>query len=586
MSGVQIGKTETGNNWIGYVIDQAPGPMLIVQPTVETAKRFSKQRLAHVIADTLCLRGKVAESRERDSGNTILSKEFFGGVLFITGANSAVGLRSMPARYMFFDEVDGYPGDVDGEGDPVEIAEKRSATFRRRKILKTSTPKEEGLSRIAPTFARTDRRYYFVPCPLCGYFQVLQFEHLRYQPKDEPTYAWYECLNCHEAIDERWKTQMLAGGRWIPTATNPELVDTAIPAGDVDTLGIPPVERAAGYHLSALYSPVGWMSWLTIANQWMQAQRDVRLLKVFVNTILGEPWQERGEAPDWEKVYLRREEWEAGAVPINGVFLTAGADVQIDRIEVEIVAWGANRQSWSIAYEVLDGDTATPEPWRKLGALLESNWPHASGRILPIMALAVDTGFRANMAYEFALRYPQLAHGPAGSRIYAPRTVVPVKGDANPFNLISHVTSADAARRRHGLKIVTVGTPVAKQELYDQLRKAPLDDGGFPPGYCHFPSTYSKTYFQGLCSENRVIRTVGGKPRVDWVRDPNIRNETLDCRTYARAAAALFGMDRFTERDWQYLAGQTPAPVQAERKSERTEERDSAWLERRTDWLS
>src|SRR5438552_7394144 len=158
MAGAQIGKTECGNNWIGYVIHRSPGPMLMVQPTVEVAKRVSKQRLAPMIESTPVLRARVAEARSRDSGNTVQVKEFEGGLLIITGANSGAGLRSMPIRFLFMDEVDEYPGDVDGQGDPIALAEKRTSTFARRKIFLTSTPTIKGLSRIDREYLASDRR--------------------------------------------------------------------------------------------------------------------------------------------------------------------------------------------------------------------------------------------------------------------------------------------------------------------------------------------------------------------------------------------------------------------------------------------
>jgi phage terminase large subunit GpA-like protein len=555
--GSQIGGTEAANNFLGYVVDQIPGPILVVLPTTETAKRWSKQRFAHVIDSTPCLRGKIAEARSRDSGNTVLLKEFTGGMAIITGANSAVGLRSMPARYTIFDEIDAYPADVDGEGDPVALAEKRSVNFRRRKSLKISTPTIRGLSRIDKEYAASDQRRYFVPCPFCQHFQALKFAQLEYEPKDAPQHVAYRCENgdCGQLIDERWKTQMLEQGAWVPTADHPDLAKIGFPASQLAEFAVPPEERATGYHLSALYSPVGWLSWLDICIAWVKSQNDPALLKVFVNTVLGEVWQDRGESPDWQRLVSLREPYPVGTVPQGGLFLVAGGDVQADRIEVEIVAWGRQRESWSVEYLVLPGDTSTPLPWAMLGKELEKEWPHASGATMPIMALAIDTGFRPQMAYDFALRYPQPAHGQAGSRIYTPRTVVPVKGGDDFYKLIAHVSATDAARKRKGLKIVTVGTAWAKQDLYDHLRANPPTAPGepFPPGYCHFPQDYEREFFRGLCSERRVIRQNG---EIEWVKDPAVRNEPLDCRVYARAAAALCGMDRASEKAWRRLEAQ------------------------------
>src|SRR3569623_1085257 len=207
MKGAQLGGTECGNNWLGYVIDQAPGPLLVVQPTVEMSKRWSKGRLAPLIEDTPVLREKVKDPRSRDSGNTVTSKEFPGGIIIITGANSAVGLRSMPVRYLFLDEIDGYPHDADGEGDPVALAMQRTLTFARRKIFMVSTPTIQGLSRIEREFLNSDQRYYWVPCPHCDTYQVLKWPQIKWENND-PRTAYYQCLHCKGAIHNHHNTIM------------------------------------------------------------------------------------------------------------------------------------------------------------------------------------------------------------------------------------------------------------------------------------------------------------------------------------------------------------------------------------------
>lgn len=304
-----------------YVIHQAPGPMMAVQPTVEMAKRNSKQRIDPLIEESEVLRTLVSDPRSRDSGNTMLAKEFPGGVLVMTGANSAVGLRSMAARYLFLDEVDGYPGDVDGEGDPINLAMARTRTFARRKVFMVSTPKITGMSRIEKAYDESDRRQYWVPCPVCREYQILKFPQLRW-PKGDPEKATYVCEHCSQEIQNHQKQWMLARGQW-----------RANPGQNWD-------RKTAGFHLSGLYSPVGWFSWADAAEQFEQAQKDPSLLQVFVNTVLGETWTLMGEAPDWKRLYDRREDYKLGTVPRGGFFLTAGADVQRDRIEVEVVACG------------------------------------------------------------------------------------------------------------------------------------------------------------------------------------------------------------------------------------------------------
>jgi phage terminase large subunit GpA-like protein len=393
-----------------------------------------------------------------------------------------------------------------------------------------STPLVTGLSRIEAAFAESDQRRYWVPCPHCGEFQVLKFERLRW-PKGEPRKAAYHCIACERAIFNHQKNAMLAGGEWRPEAQ-----------GD---------GRTRGYHLSSLYSPVGWYSWERAADDW---EKDVERLKSFFNLVLGESWQERGDAPDWQPLYDRREDYAIGTVPRGGLFLTAGADVQRDRIEVEVVAWGRRKESWSVDYRVLVGDTARAEVWRQLDGLLDEEFPHASGLRLPIRVLCVDSGFNPRITYDWVRGHPQASWGPAGARAANPKTAVAVKGTARTDRLILGASPVDASKRR-GTRLWTLGTPVAKSELYSRLRLAPpTEESGeaFPAGYCHFPR-YEEEYFRQLTAESLV--------KGHWVVGPNQRNEALDCRVYARAAASIYGMDRFAERHWRELEAVLPAPA-------------------------
>lgn len=534
MKGAQIGGTECGNNWIGYVIHMAPGPMMAVSPTVELAKRNSKQRIDPQIDETPELRDLVKPARARDSGNTILSKEFRGGILVMTGANSAVGLRSMPARYLFMDEVDGYPGDVEGEGDPILLAERRSATFqKRRKIFLVSTPTTKGISRIQREFEGSDQRYFHVPCPHCDHFQPLRFTQLRWH-EGKPQEAQYACEECGALIDEHHKTQMLARGRWVANA---------------ETDG-----RTIGYHLSSLYSPVGWFSWGDAAEMFENAQANPELMKGFVNTVLGEPYEEEYEAPEWKRLYERREPYPMGVVPEGGLFLTAGADVQKDRIECEVVAWGRQKESWSVDYHVLMGDTAMPEVWEKLEALLRRDFHHTGGGTLPIRVLAVDSGYATQDVYAWVKTHPQASWGGSGARASSARTAVAVKGRDTETALILSVSKADVGSKKRGLRVWNVSGPVAKMELYRWLKldRPTKEDEPFPPGTCHFPE-YAEEYFKQLTAEKRVIKLHKGFPRASWEKDPTRNNEALDCRVYARAAASIYGLDRFSDRQWQQM---------------------------------
>jgi phage terminase large subunit GpA-like protein len=538
MKGAQIGGTECGNNWIGYVIHQAQGPMMAVQPTVEMAKRNSKQRIDPLIEESEVLRTLVRDPRSRDSSNTVLSKEFPGGVLVMTGANSAVGLRSMAARYLFLDEVDGYPGDVDGEGDPINLALARTRTFSRRKVFLVSTPKITGMSRIEAAFEESDKRLFFVPCPVCREFQVLKFPQLRW-PKGEPEKAVYVCEHCGQEIANHQKQWMLPRGAWRATAK-----------GDGKT---------AGFHLSSLYSPVGWFSWGEAAKQFEQAQKNPSLLQVFVNTVLGETWTLLGEAPDWKKLYDRREQYRIGIVPRGGIFITAGADVQRDRIEVEVIAWGRGKESWSIDYRVFEGDTSRPQVWEKLTGLLNETFTATTGIDLPIIQLAVDSGYATTEVYEWARRQ--------GNRVLV------VKGDSRAPAILGAASPIEVGplgvKIKRGVKVWPVNSGMAKEELYRWLRlERPTDEDlekgiPHPPGYCHFPR-YSEEYFKQITAEQLVAKLVKGYRKLEWQKMRE-RNEALDCRVYARAAAARVGLDRFQEKHWRVVADRMGIPVQSQR---------------------
>jgi phage terminase large subunit GpA-like protein len=526
----QIGKSETLLNHLGYIVDHAPGPTLLVQPTVDTAKRFSRQRVGPLFIDTPRLAGKVAEVKTRDSSSSMLIKEFLGGLLVITGANSAVGLRSMPARYLLLDEIDGYPLDVDNEGDPIGLAEARQRTFARRKTLKNSTPTIAGASAIEAAYQSTDQRKYFVPCPHCGTYQTLEWPRLTWSKLGlKPEKAVYLCRECEAKIEERHKTEMLCRGEWRATAV-----------GENDLV--------RGYHLNGLYSPVGWLSWGQIAAKFVKAGKNPEKLRVFTNTILAETWREKGEAPEWRPLYDRRENYQLGTVPIGGLFLTAGVDVQKDRLIVEIVAWGRGRESWSIDYGVIPGNTADlteAGPWGQLDALLARTFAHDSGADLQVCMLAVDSGFNTSEVYAWARKYPMTR-------------VIAIKGQSGGGALIGSPSPIEinlrGQRPIHGYKVWPVVGAIAKSELFGFLRlDRPTDGQPFPPGWCHFPE-YDEDYFKQLTSEQLVSRkNKRGYTVMTWGVIPGRENHLLDARVYARAAAQLVGLDRFRESDWQAL---------------------------------
>ncbi|MCC5993834.1 MAG: phage terminase large subunit family protein [Rhodobacteraceae bacterium] len=536
MKAAQVGATEAGNCFIGFVMHHAPGPMLAVQPTVELAKRNSRQRIDPLIEESPELRERIKPARSRDAGNTMLSKEFAGGILIMTGANSAVGLRSTPARYLFLDEVDAYPASADEEGDPVSLAEARSLTFaHRRKALLISTPTIRGLSRIEREFEASDQRRYHVPCPHCGHHQWLRFERLRWE-KCRPETAEYHCENCDKPIAEHHKTQMLAAGEWRATATSAD-------------------PHTVGYHLSALYSPIGWLSWARIARAWEAAQGNDEAMRAFRNTILGETWFETGEAPDWQRLAERRETWKPGTVPAGGLFLTAGADVQKDRIEIDVWAWGRGLESWLVDHIVLEGGPDDPACWQTLTDLLGRTWQHASGEHMTIARLAIDTGYETSAVYGWA-------------RQVGFAQVAPVKG-LEGFNRSSPVTGptyVDATiggkRLRRGARLWSVATSTFKAETYRFLRQdRPTPEeinagASFPPGTVHLPIWADGEWLKQLTAEQLIaVKSKRGFSKLEWQKLRE-RNEALDCRVYARAAAWIAGADRWPEARWAEIERQ------------------------------
>lgn len=520
--GAQLGFTETGMNCVGYYIDNAPSPILYVLPTVDTAKKVSNTRLDKMIKATPRLRKLVPEAKSRDKGNTILSKEFPGGTLTMAGANSAAALRSMPIRVLILDEVDDYPTDLEGQGSPVDLAKARTRTYAKKKIYMLSTPTTESLSVIEKEFLATSQKKYYVPCPDCGAMQTLEFTQLRY-PNDKPIEqivsddVRYCCVHCGYLIEERFKTTMLENGKWIDE--KPENIS----------------ETKAGYFINSLYSPYGWYSWTDTIKDYLDAKDDQPKLKAFTNTVLGETWKDSGEKPDWEMLWNRRDTYETNKPCKEVSFITAGVDIQADRIEVEIVGWGRNKKTWSLDYRVIVGRTTEIDVWDKLEKIVHETWEREDGVIVPLRMMCIDTGYNTSEVYTFCRRFDE-------TKVY------PIKGNDTQNINIAPPKQIDC--NIHGqkigkIRIVHVGVSVIKSEIYGRLKLGRKEDGTLPDGWCHFPQ-YNETYFKGLTAEQLEFKVHEGFRKYYWVKKFE-RNEPLDCRVYARAAAAIVGIDRFKE---------------------------------------
>jgi len=550
MFAAQTGKTESGSNWLGYVIAHAPGPMLLVQPTVEMAKRLSKQRLESLITETPVLAQKIAPSRSRDSGNTMFAKEFPGGMMLLTGANSATGLRSTPCRYIFCDEIDAFPTDVDGEGDPVSLAEKRATTFARRKILLTSTPTVKDFSRIEAEYQRSDQRRFYVPCPSCGTMQWLKWAQLKWE-KNDPATAAYECEHCRERFAEIHKPALLRQGEWRATA--------------------PSDGKTAGYQLSGLYSPLGWLSWADMVDDFLRAKTDAPMLKSFVNTRLAETWEEDFASKVSADALLQRcEPYASGQLPEGALAVTIGVDVQGgggsagDRLAVSVWAWGREEEGWLIDHQEIFGDPCRPEVWKQLDVLVLHQWEHAGGGKLRADVVCVDSGGHATAeVYQYARER-------AGSGVIA------VKGQSvrgkPPIGKASKVDiNAQGRTLKRGAQVFPVGGDTIKTTLFGRLKH---NEPG--PGFLHFHAQTGSEYFEQLTAEKQALRYVKGFPVREWVKKASARNEALDCLVYAYAAVHRL-YQRFDRRTiWDQLEKRLEKPDVEPRKPRLRSEKAAA----------
>lgn len=497
MKSARVGYTKMLNNLIGYHVHQDPCSIMVVQPTIEDAEGYSKEEIAPMLRDTKALQSLVADAKSRDSNNTILSKSFPGGTLSLVGANSPRGFRRVSRRVVLFDEVDGYPPSAGAEGDQIKLGIRRSEYYWNRRIVLGSTPTVEGVSRVAKEFEKTDQRRYFVPCPHCGEFQVLKWSGIRW-PQGEPERAYYACEHNGCVIEHRQKYEMLERGEWRATAE-------------------PQQPGLVGFHIWAAYSYSPNATWGQLAAEFLEAKADPLKLKTFINTVLGETWREQGERVSTDGLFSRAEDYAADPLPADAVVLTAGIDVQMDRIEMEVVGWGVGEESWSLEYRVFYGDTQGTQVWSELDLALAKQYKHTSGITLQIARAAIDTGGGEGVTqtvYEYV------------KQRFGVLPVIGIKGmpgEGKP--VIGNPTRTNLAK----IPLFPVGTMTAKDVIFARLK---IEDAG--PGCCHFPTRYGLNYFEMLTNEE--VRTKVSRGFAQRYYHKLGRNEALDCRVYAFAA--------------------------------------------------
>lgn len=497
MAGAQLGKTEALLNIIGYHIAHDPCPILVLQPTLEMAQAFSKDRIAAgLIRSTPCLKGKVKDPRARDSGNTTLHKVFPGGALTMVGANSPSGLASRPIRLVLCDEVDRYPSSAGSEGDPIQLARKRSATFWNRKIVTVSTPTNKGSSRIEDAFELSDQRKYHVPCKHCEEYQVLKWGNVKWND-DQPDTARYMCEHCAALWSESDRTWSIRNGQWIAEK---------------------PFAGVAGFAINGLYSP--WTPLSDGVKDFLNVKKNPEQLRVWTNTYLGETWEDQGERVDDWALAERREPLEP--IPDDVLVLVAGVDCQDNRLEISVIGLGRDDESYVLSHETLYGDPSTPQLWTSLETKLFRQYETESGRQMAIRAACVDSGGHfTNSVYAFCKKH-------TGRRVFA---IKGVGGEGKP--IAGRPSKSNVAK----CPLFPVGVNTVKELLFARMR---IQEQG--AGYIHFSEDLSDEYFKQLTAEKIVTRFHKGFKRREFIKT-RPRNEALDCFVYALAAYAIVGIN-------------------------------------------
>lgn len=522
----RVGYSQIVKNYIAYCIDQHPSRLLIYQPTVDDAEDFAKDDIASVLGWPAVRR--VFSGKTRDANNTIRNKRYPGGWIKVRGANSPKEFRRITADKVLLEEVDGYPLTAGVEGDQVGLAFKRCLTSDEPLKAAGSTPTVEGASKIADLFLLGTQEYRYVPCPHCGAMQRLVFGNgtgsgLRWDPKDKPERCWYVCENgC--PIEEEHKGWMDERGEWRAHA--------------------PQNWPHRSFHIWAAYSQFPGAAWLEIAKEFVQVRKNPNKLRVFVNQVLAETFAIRGEAPEWRRLYDRRETFRPGIVPPGGLVLTAGIDVQKNRVEIFVWAWGRDRQSWLIDHVVIDGSPFEAKTWDRVSETITGTWQHASGVEMRLSKVGADTGFATTEVERWSKRHPGL--------------VVPVKGASTlqaPVFAWSSVREAapNGKARKRGLRLGIVGGHALTLELYGFLSLDPpteeerAAEQGYPAGFVHLG--------EGLATEEVCKQLVGdewSEDRAEWKQVH--ATEALDGWKYARAVAVgALGTDRWSPTRWRQL---------------------------------
>jgi terminase, large subunit len=520
----QLAGTTIGLIFLCGCVDLYPGPILFMQPTDSMARSFSKKKLAPTIKHIPSLKSKIREPKSRDSGNTILQKDFPGGSMMLTGSNSGASYRAESIKYLILDDFDGFEIDIEGEGSPEELADRRTGTFSGRKIYINSTTTEKGISNIERAFEHSSQGFFHVPCPHCGFFQYLEWGgtdagfgvKFTRDESGQVVDCWYQCKCCHKRIDEHEKTWMFENGKYEHKYPN---------------------RKTRGFRWNALYTPLGWVnSWAYIATKFLEANKERKegnpsKYKTWLNSFMAEAYEEMGEQPEWVDLKARMEPYQPLSLPEPVKVLTAGVDVQHNRLAVSIYGWAKGEECWLIYHVEIVGDVMQQDVWDQLDLLINRPFQTQSGIDLHIVSAGVDAG--DGQTTQSVRNYCRFR----GPKVFA------LKGQAQANKpVIGLPTKQDLTWKgekiEDGVEIWPVGSDTAKNTLYARLKVV------IPgPGMIHFYMGLDDEFFKQLTAEKLVTRFVKGYPVKEWhnVR-ANKRNESIDCFCYAYSAAVRAGV--------------------------------------------
>lgn len=557
MKSAQTAFTQATLNIIGYIIDMQPGPILVAYPTESGVKKFSKRKLFPMLRDTPALSNKVSDSKKREGDNAILEKSFPGGFISMIGTNSPNALSSQSVQYLFVDELDRIPFEAGNEGDTIKVLQKRQQGFSNFKCIVVSTPTFRGISRIEDAFNRSDQRFYFVPCPQCNHFQTLRFENLKGWRIEKGIYevekTYYECESCKTQLHERDKYYMVSHGEWRKTK--------------------PEIQEHAGFYINELYSSLS--TWQNVVKQFIESKDDQLKLRSFKNLVLGEVWEDQTTRDMDSNELMRRCESYGPALPAAVIVLTAGVDVQDDRLELIIKGWGLNEESWLIDYKIIYGDPSTNKLWSELDLALNVTYQHSLGAVLLLSAVCIDAmGHFTQQVYNYTNHASR-----KNRRVFA---IYGRSGDNMP------IINFHPSKTRKGDSFA-VGVDTAKELIFSRLS---ITD--FGPGYMHFPYeiridkqtskgvTLEKEYFEQLTSEKLITVYDKGIPKRVW-KQLRARNEALDLEVYATAA---FYACQYDESSLKRILQRIEIVSEEIKNPKQTNQQPNEQVLKRTNWAN